>query len=110
MIKANELRIGNYAIIGGIEQKMQQCHFNEYVNENGYFVYITPIILTDQWFKNSNLLNGIFRDNEYFSISKSFNFDSYFVNFNDEFTASYVKYVHELQNVYFALTGEELIF
>jgi len=98
MIQANELRIGNLVM-----------------KETGYIFeadFITlkmahnyqPIPLTEEW-----LLK--FKDKVDYEISDSG--DSVFIRINgpdiNEIDTERVKYVHSLQNLYFALTGEELI-
>ena len=109
MINANELRIGNLVALkdgyfvpiadGGIlaiNQKRFEC----------YPISLTPEILekcgfvmhkTSQLWRKDNfyLHHYLVSDNEYcFKYS--------------DFTSSSIQYLHQLQNLYFALCGEEL--
>jgi len=119
-MKSTELRIGNIVSYGfdyGDNLLCKVCS----INKKGVLIdldkrkldviieRIVPIPLTEEWllklgFKNEH--NPI-----YFSI------DGFYIEYkNDEFTTevgecSYLvlEYVHQLQNLYFALTGEELV-
>lgn len=74
-----------------------------------------PIPLTNELF----MKNGFVKDNETYSWSKLFNFDEYDYLFelecfpNDgafyfERKCGQIKYVHQLQNLYFVLTVQEI--
>ena len=109
MIKANELRIGNLTKQGevksffenGIHVGFGKCYnFNE----------LEPIPLTEEW-----LLKLGFRTEE----SNCFELDNIHINTRRELMWVFTKcknnieieipeYVHQLQNLYFALTNEEL--
>ena len=73
---------------------------------------IEPIPLTEDWL----LKFGFEKDNEYYSKgTKHYHLPSKsFYSGNDHVSGGNVdariKYVHQLQNLYFALTGEELTF
>lgn len=116
MLKAQELRIGNivqnvYKDTFGISQETL-CDF-----ANGY-VNLKPIKLTEDWFLKFGFekKTGIFRK----SINEqiiAFGLDGSFGLYNDEsrwrIGSSFcgnnrIFYVHQLQNIYFALTGVEL--
>jgi hypothetical protein len=124
MIKPNELRIGNWAYTNGRSQKIlsifeegvnlvvdQSGHFP--VNEFTKYDCIEPIILTPELIagcgfrastslKETNYYNDdihgsiLFKDGEYWLIDYELN--------------GWVRlqYLHELQNLYFSLTGAEL--
>lgn len=116
-MKANELRIGNYINIDlpiSNEGKLTRIGAINSKKVNG--VEITkykPIPLTEEWlikfgfifgiklhdfvkgkhqFVEFNVLNGYFSESGVFYYSMK----------------TQIKYVHQLQNLYFALTGEEL--
>jgi hypothetical protein len=126
-MKASELRIGNW--IKGAEGtamphdfQVEGWHINAMVQfENTFrrFVNWQPIPLTREW-----LLKFGFEDNSYAVFYKQFNGSEYIrISFKDyahtQLTERPVDvsdfdldiqciYVHQLQNLYFALTGEEL--
>jgi hypothetical protein len=122
MIKAQELRVGNLINfyhhkhdlteikIQGIyfdEELKEYCVSNEYypVNING----LVPIPLTEEWLLKFNAEcyefdNG--QPNQYRIGSRLFVIRD--KNIVDYGSSVVIKYVHQLQNLYFALTGEEL--
>jgi hypothetical protein len=124
-MKAEELRIGN--IINGLcgyedgESKYEQCkvlaldsieisEHEIWVESDGFnetYFDFNGIPLTQEWLNkfDFNTTKGTwrFRDNEYYSIESNGS-----LYFDDQYTATDIKYVHQLQNLYFALTGAEL--
>jgi len=106
-MKANELRIGNW-----IDYKNTVCQYDasdfwEAENNTQFLeLFVKPIPLTEEWllkfgFKSVNgypfkMLCG------YIKIRNGIWFFKYY-NLDIE-----LKYVHQLQNLYFALIGEEL--
>ena len=118
-MKANEIRIGNY-VWNEVQQKAIQVNLKVLVDLlNG--IDWQPIPLTEEWllkfgfekdeYAKDFRLGKYWVENRYFdSYEKSmFLFGCY--QFNKIYITSNVdvlKYVHELQNLYFALTGEEL--
>lgn len=124
-MKANELRIGNYVYADWVDagRKLEINYGVHYGTETmvmdvtpaGYGIalsFVEPIPLTEDWllksgFKKSKhwyTLGGI-------AISTDMNWltqkvDGMYVEFYNQFKCP--KYVHQLQNLYFALTGEEL--
>lgn len=119
-LSVNELRIGNYVSHFGFEHKIEAIHsknklsdkHRHIVFENGvetYLLNLAPIKLTEEWLLKLGFkkINGAF-----FKLSFLF----YGIEVKDylgfhfkkgEFTIE-LKYVHQLQNLYFALTSEEL--
>lgn len=105
MIKANELRIGNYFqsnVVGTL--CIGQIHPADFALYDGVILSnIEPIPLTEEWlikFGFSVYKHGAELGN--FSILKLLNpieYNCLGVN---------LKYVHQLQNLYFCLCGEEL--
>lgn len=130
-MKSNELRIGNYVLdkkdeikkIHGVNDVVGVAYVN-FENEFEKLINpeISPIALTEEWilkfrFKRGNLNKLLFNikygtgmkftvfsseDFEAFRVSK---IPFYFI-FNN--IPHGVWHVHELQNLFFALTGEEL--
>ena len=110
-MKANELRIGNYILFDNDVYDVRGF-VNERVKIHKREVYIgqlfKPIPLTEEWllkfgfskWKNkNNFSKGSFI--VYTLSKKGFHFGKKSLRVE-------LKYVHQLQNLYFALTGEEL--
>ncbi len=96
MMKANELRIGNYVYdnLGGV-LKIKGISLDSTLS------HIKPIPLTEEWLFKFRLM----------SIKTELGFwnngDAIYFSYGFEKSIE-LKYVHQLQNLYFALTGEEL--
>jgi hypothetical protein len=115
-MKANELRIGNYVTViktnGTIEdfEAQIQCADITRIFDKCFNIWnYRPITITEEW-----ITKLAFQDNThgyYLEKSKQPNFDAYLFYYSscdDDVLLRGVRYVHELQNLYFALTGEEL--
>lgn len=116
-MKAQELRIGNYVkvendyeIITAIDIDKARCLLSNKIAKYGIeqkYEYINPITLTEKWLvkfgftKNSYMGFNWYEKNK---VDVYINEDGSFENYGD----AKVDYVHQLQNLYFALTGEEL--
>jgi hypothetical protein len=123
-MEAKELRIGNYLFYNGDIKEVSSLHddntlrFKDGNSSIGCFstklLLIKPIPLTEEWLLKfglnetqfgmtvlSNNLWGIL-------IEKSDVNDSWNVSARDEYIISVIDYVHQLQNLYFALTNQEL--
>ena len=110
-MKASELRIGNLVNYneGGIFKVIGIHEFGidcENEIETTYMEYenFKPIPLTEEWllkfgFKNNRL--GLF---DCVKVGDDIGYHIYFIGKH----LKEVQYVHQLQNLYFALTGEEL--
>jgi hypothetical protein len=102
-MKANELRIGNYVYdtLGKVNTYIVKEPHNQ----------VKPIPLTEEWllkfgFERSGLYNvkdEVYVYDEYGLTDTGFEY-----RFN--YTQIKLKYVNQLQNLYFALTGKELTF
>lgn len=120
-MKSSELRIGNlFELSKGIFGLPETVKLNAYQiynlsnKEEGaivaeYYHYITPIPLTQDWLlKFGFILNPwgwVIKSNNDFGLTLSVKSFNYKVSGNNQVK---VKHVHQLQNLYFALTGEEL--
>ena len=122
MIKANELRIGNLFIEENSNKIIEVIGLDKKtVVFSGKFLYqwqAKPIPLTEEWLLKFGFEN-VHTDWFYKDIAKT---NSYQFCFNiclsngkitldsgfDENSIIKLKYVHQLQNLYFALTGAEL--
>jgi hypothetical protein len=124
MMNKENFRLGNYVALFGVEILVKNTDFVQATFELG----AVPIQLDEEWMWNlgfekkkhfKKLQNGMskydwFRDSQQlFSIEKhhsgEFNEGEVFYptfRFNNSFIP--LQYVHQLQNLYFALTGEDL--
>jgi hypothetical protein len=125
-MKTNELRIGNY--LNGKQGRVivTEIRTNNSVkihdNTSSFYVEIclTPIEITKEWllklgFEYSNFYNNYkIKAGQYYNSVRYDYEDCEWCYNNDSSDAgcyyvTSIKYVHELQNLYFALNGEELI-
>lgn len=118
-MKSTELRIGNYLqgsnpiivtkILHDGWVKIEDS--NSSFQVEGEFPCFKPIPLTEEWlvkfgFERSglyNLRNDVYIYDEYGLTNTGF-------EYRYNYSSITIKYVHQLQNLYFALTGEELIY
>lgn len=116
-MEAHELRIGNWVEWFHPENGFVKCKVDidilqtmtsEYFENSDTEVY--PIPLTEEW-----LIKFGYKKNEYwvedsrrfnFTIKGGVNLDPYKNNF--VFVDTVLKYVHQLQNLFYCLTGNEL--
>ncbi len=123
-MKAEELRIGNWVLDAECEPYYFQVEqISKFVGYDLFAVYRNgsiktkepePIPLTEEWlvkfgFEKVDHIHGY----SFWSLSKS-KINKCHINVYEHTTTwmgyniKHVKYVHQLQNLYFALTGEEL--
>lgn len=130
-MRANELRIGNWihSLEDGDYQIEQLCRYsNTSKNQNigalyrngsiwTDLEYIEPIPLTEDWLMKFGFESNGDEHEEEFYHKKHDCFGVKFTNFVEDgiahiwdasFTGAPIKYVHQLQNLVHALTGEEL--
>ena len=123
-MKASELRIGNYLqhpergliIVRGIETDFDDLNRENTVNDFAVSELL-PVPLTEEW-----LLKFGFKDDEphtYINLDEhsvmSIQFDQYkkiisLFSAGAHYYLLEIKYVHQLQNLYFSLTGQDLEF
>lgn len=115
MIQPQELRIGNLTNEGMVVQIEKDCF---YVDNPKYGWLknttneINPIELTEEWLVKLGFEKT--GRNEYNNDVITYNlaYGAFIVVpvgiENGEFCMEHIKYVHHLQNLYFALTGQEL--
>ena len=103
-MKANELRIGNWVCL--LEDK--QIVWGKEIDgaELNYF----PIPLTEEWLVKFGFETYSNMNNQYLTKGSIFFYGKGLLCQVGEYSSIEVsiKYVHSLQNLYFALTGEEL--
>lgn len=111
-MKATELRIGNLLMfketpIGGGVYPVMAIKDDLIVGSNGVAAYlneIEPIPITDEWLERFGFNNSYSK--EWWKGEILYN--AGFVSKEVPAHGTYVQYVHQLQNLYFAFTGEEL--
>ena len=112
-MEARELRIGNFVEYGNDIEQITIHHLFGVLNGDD----VQPIPLTEKWLLNLGFEFNEFHKNykvkvDYYHHSIKF-YQNEWVYSNDISDASChtitsIQYVHQLQNIYFALTGEEL--
>lgn len=116
-MKANELRIGNWVYIPQHKENKQIGA----IYENGRFMTkdfqhsfssiecASPIPLSEEWllkFGFEKKENGVFINN--IAISNTHGWFTYNASFYEYDNLIDIDHVHQLQNLYFSLIGEEL--
>jgi hypothetical protein len=118
----NELRIGNlvrYQEDTTIKQGIVYClnYTNctvgcKFGRDTVKYSNIEPIPLTEEWLLKFGFIqknNQFFLENFRFHIEKPCNYDGY-IFCDNHIVLTETKHIHQLQNLYFALTNEELIY
>lgn len=123
-IKTSEMRLGNLVQYGGATAKVCQIEKSFFYCESDGSDFFTrdeepgakPIPLTEEWLLKFgfNKVKSDYEEAEtwdfYFGVLY-FDMANNSVKINGQYCLSNIpKYVHQLQNLYFALTGEELTF
>ena len=110
-MEAKELRIGNW-IYSNTDKDIYRVDLIESWRN---YLSISAILLTEEWllrfgFEYINETIGYANERHYISQTRS-GLDWLFMPFctNDEDCYIKISYVHQLQNLYFALTGKELV-
>jgi hypothetical protein len=119
-MEAKELRIGNYIDLGGLRNFHIVDELHQITSLN-----INPIPITEEWLlkfgfdlSDEDLFINRIKDNDDFFYDLWTRTERGLVIFGDimnkktdetnSFKFEHIKHVHQLQNLYFALTGEEL--
>lgn len=110
-MKTSELRIGNYITQPNGDNSVFRLEAEDEEVNTYPIEYISPIPLTEDWlvkfgfiddqisFELNGFMLGWYRNDEFYYLP------------TNQITVRnkiQIKYVHQLQNLYFALTGEEL--
>ncbi len=118
-MKSNELRIGNWVLWDSIEAQIDAQDILS-ISKNEQEVFYAPIPLTEEWLIRFGFeerqLSFSKRLNDYTEIKLSMCNDMgkgeyyAFIKQREDMisTPQRMFYVHQLQNLFFALTGEEL--
>ena len=103
-MKATELRIGNIVEFMGMEKVIDIEIFKD-INSN--YATASPIELNEEWlikFKWQLVKGNCYYINSNFCIDKEGH-----LYYHSDYAGINIKHIHQLQNLYFALTGKELI-
>lgn len=110
-MESNELRIGNYFIDeDGELVQLEEKHFN-WID----WSYCRPIPLTEEWLVKFGIyldfIEGDYYESEVYIKNEKYNYIIY--SFENQYgifdyIEKEVEYVHEIQNLYFALEKKEL--
>lgn len=114
-MKVNELRVGNWIHLSsntdGIETDLQCCLFHLRELDSVKYVY-TPIPLTEEWLVKFGFHVPSIKSRPYGKLGVievgSLPAGDWYYDDGLSVICSNTKYVHQLQNLYFALTGFEL--
>lgn len=113
MIAPQELRLGNWININGNPFQIELPDFNLIANNNGKSTY-EPIELTEEWLLKMALKNTetgwevIYGHQHRFSVILFKKFASVGISGPFGLIHVKVKYIHQLQNLYHSIVGEEL--
>ena len=121
-MEVKELRIGNYIniIADGHEHEPDtfQWSIDDYEYYETVMFNIIPIPLTEEWLLKFGFEYNSYPDSLTLNVLSFGRFNAYSISKDLTielstqsgymFGTTKIKYVHELQNLYFALTGEEL--
>jgi hypothetical protein len=104
MIKANELRLGNLVYPDmSYPEPIKVC-----AKDFEDTLHLNPIPLTEEWLLKFGFVEiDTFDDHCYYLQKCDLGLDRSFQPYGIGFITE-LKHVHQLQNLYFALTGEEL--
>jgi hypothetical protein len=112
MIQANELRLGNWVSNGDFNYTVD---INSLLDAATLEYYpLEPIPLTSDILSKIGFIHGQGSFNEWWEIGSFIIFNNDFKNksektFEENFYDIDIKYLHQLQNLYYALTQTELI-
>ena len=114
-MKANELRIGNFVETKRGISKVFVLTIDNVVETENKEYDVKPIPLTEEWLLKFGFEEYEFEDEIFGYVLNDFGYVNefqfmirIFIDFEGILIQKPIKYVHQLQNLYFALTGEEL--
>lgn len=105
MIQVNELRVGNWVRLGEYSD-VQVKVISEDVPNDFSPIHLTPDILGKAGFRQARKPNEDYYSFSPFAIKVAEDRNIFILSGGDSYN---IKSLHQLQNLYFALTGQELI-
>ena len=93
MIKANDIRVGNFIDDSGFAIKVSPNTIEELWCAS--WTWLKPIPLTEEWLIKFGKINWLYKDTY-----------GYYTTFNNK--RIYFKFIHSLQNFYFCVEQKEL--
>ena len=114
MTQPQELRIGNYIEYNGEIIKLDGSLLCCYIQNELEFP-LNPIPLTEEillkfGFKEKSKSKNFYLGNFRFHISKPANYDGFIFCDGYDVITDKIKYVHQLQNLFYSIIGKELTF
>jgi hypothetical protein len=119
-MKANELRIGNFLLKNNMVIECDSYSISSIENYENRAKEYEPILLTEGWLEKFGFYDDIeyddylemkIKNDDWDRILTVKKFDNHFMvgnRFGEWVVLGQCKYIHQLQNLYFALTGKEL--
>ena len=114
MVKSKDLRIGNFVYLFYDENENEQSILKFEFDSGWNFDYIKPIPLTEEWLLKFGFKKGFNDTDMRVQVTKDCSMSIWTCDEKDNCIIGddlvlTIQYVHQLQNLYFVLTGEELI-
>jgi hypothetical protein len=118
MVKSKDLRIGNFVYVSYENEesilKNEQSILKFEFDSGWNFDYIKPIPLTEEWLLKFGFKKGFNDTDMRVQVTKDCSMSIWTCDEKDNCIIGddlvlTIQYVHQLQNLYFVLTGEELI-
>ena len=112
IMKPNQLRVGNWVI--GIEENdyYQVTSATITMLERGEGSHIRPVPINQTWLRQlrfENCINGWWSKDEMLNFKLNDDSNEIYLRGSDTNLANYpIDYVHELQNLYYAIFGKEI--
>lgn len=105
-MKEREIVVGQTYLLNGYPITIQYSDFSDFA---WLCDELQPIPLTEEWLiKFGFRLSGKWYYNKRIELNISLYYKNATYGSNEEYTINYPSYVHQLQNLIFALRGEEL--
>lgn len=117
MIDPKELRIGNYLLSGGEAIQIDAAHLCDLLTSEYYLLGHTQIPITPEWlerlgfdYKEHKDILSLAIDDKTIVLAYTNPLEIELCHFYSEETTllKHIIYVHQIQNLIFALTGQEL--
>jgi len=108
-MKTTDLRIGNLVLSKGIPVQIEEIMWETVRYCFGEFPidYIQPVPITEEWLLRFGFEFRVVYGNNFWTLNNILIFED--KNGNFEYSVGLkIQSIHQLQNLYFALTGEEL--